>query len=1134
MNRPTSHAVQFEDLEKRELLTTFYVSPSGSDSNAGSSAAPFLTLQKAADRVAAGDTVIARAGTYAAGFTLGWDAPTAGTAAAPITFQADPNAAPGSVIITGRSKVASGIDLEDGCDWIVIKGFTVNNASGLVTGAGIRVSGSDNVSVLDNTLDHCGGFGIFSSFATNLLIQGNTVTNTIGGKSTTGHGIYVSNSAVNPVVRNNVIANNNNQGLQFNGDASMGGSGIVTGALVENNIIRNSGSNGMNCDGLQNSRIQNNLIYNNNSNGITLFKIDGAQGSKNNLIINNTFYAPSSIGAAVRIKDGSTGNKVYNNILIGNTASVRISNDSLSGLISDYNAVMDSFVSEDTGASQSLSSWRTQTGQDQHSFIATAAQLFVDAGGNDYHLSAVSPAIDTGTNLGSPNQAPTNDFESNMRPSGAAWDIGAYEHSSAPDTTPPQLSAINATNVLSNKATIAWTTDELADSQVDFGTSGYTNSSPLDATFTTNHAVTLTGLSPATLYHYRVKSRDASGNPATSDDFTFTTAGADTTPPTFSNVAFTSLTPNSTAVAWTTDEVSDTQVRYGFSSNYGNTSTLNASLTTSHNLTLSGLVPGTRYHLQLLSRDDSGNLGTSSDLVFTTSSPNAIPSGAAAFWPFNESSGTTTADSTGNNHAGTLQNGALFTAAGQTGNAVSFDGVDDSVRIARAASLEPAVVSLAAWIKIPSGVIEADWASVIKKTYGNDLDEPWGSWGLQLSPNGAANRIGFFTGIPGTDGNTLLSPSALPTNAWVHVAATYDPANSAKDLYVNGQLVASTTLLNPIVYDSTSSGDIYLGQDPGGGEAFAGTIDSVGIWGRVLSPGEIAAMVATPVTQAINGTTSSDTILITRASPQQIQAQVNHQAPSAIDLNAVNIVQVNGSSGTDTLVITGLSGNDDVLINAGDVRFGSTLITQSSIQRVNFDGAGGSDTLTIDGASVKLPTAQVLSGLTVLNSGRVDVADTILTINYAPGADPISSIVGLIRTGFNNGAWNGPGINTSFGDASQFGLGFIDLPAHNQIEIALSSYGDATVDGVVNSLDFNALAINFGGSGKSWADGDFNFDGNVNALDFNLLASNYGSASPSPAQQSIASSTALPSVRSVFASAPATDISARDDLLDVI
>src|SRR5881409_3951220 len=77
--------------------TTYYVSPSGNDGNAGNSdAAAFATLQRAANAVKAGDTVIVRAGTYTAGFVMGWDSKPSGTEAAPIKFLADAGA-----IITG-------------------------------------------------------------------------------------------------------------------------------------------------------------------------------------------------------------------------------------------------------------------------------------------------------------------------------------------------------------------------------------------------------------------------------------------------------------------------------------------------------------------------------------------------------------------------------------------------------------------------------------------------------------------------------------------------------------------------------------------------------------------------------------------------------------------------------------------------------------------------------------------------------------------------------------------------------------------------------------------------------------------------------------------------------------------------
>jgi hypothetical protein len=65
-------------------------------------------------------------------------------------------------------------------------------------------------------------------------------------------------------------------------------------------------------------------------------------------------------------------------------------------------------------------------------------------------------------------------------------------------------------------------TDKLADSQVDYGsTSSYGSTTMLDPTLVTIHIVTLIGLRNGTTYHYRVKSRDTSGNLAISPDNSF-------------------------------------------------------------------------------------------------------------------------------------------------------------------------------------------------------------------------------------------------------------------------------------------------------------------------------------------------------------------------------------------------------------------------------------------------------------------------------------------------------------------------------------------------------------------------------------------------------------------------------------
>ena len=104
---------------------------------------------------------------------------------------------------------------------------------------------------------------------------------------------------------------------------------------------------------------------------------------------------------------------------------------------------------------------------------------------------------------------------------------------SAPDTTPPVISGVTASNLTSTGAVITWTTNEAASSQVDYGTTtSYGSSTTLNSTLVTSHSQALSGLAVSTLYHYRVRSRDAAGNTATSGDFTLTTLSvSDITPP---------------------------------------------------------------------------------------------------------------------------------------------------------------------------------------------------------------------------------------------------------------------------------------------------------------------------------------------------------------------------------------------------------------------------------------------------------------------------------------------------------------------------------------------------------------------------------------------------------------------------
>src|SRR5438552_9005972 len=103
-----------ELLERGSLLSTYYGSPGGNNGAAGTAAAPWLTLQFAADHVVAGDVVMVAAGQY-----TGFDIRHGGTSTSTITFKGQSGAIINKVNTkTGRD----GINIEN-ASYIVIDGF---------------------------------------------------------------------------------------------------------------------------------------------------------------------------------------------------------------------------------------------------------------------------------------------------------------------------------------------------------------------------------------------------------------------------------------------------------------------------------------------------------------------------------------------------------------------------------------------------------------------------------------------------------------------------------------------------------------------------------------------------------------------------------------------------------------------------------------------------------------------------------------------------------------------------------------------------------------------------------------------------------------------------------------------------
>ena len=228
-----------------------YVAPGGSDEATGSRGRPFRTIQRAADELEPGDSVVVAPGTYPDDLTL----ERSGTSAAPVTLTSRGGERP---VLTGRLKVTASNVVVSG---LVFQGRTAANPEDVA----VYVSGGHSVVLDGNEVRDAAQSGVFvGEGATGVRITRNWIHD--NGKTVLDHGIYFENGS-DAVIASNLIERSFGYGIQLYPNAD--------DVLVTQNTIVKNGRSGVIVGGEERTadrnRIVNNIVALNREQGIRSF-----------------------------------------------------------------------------------------------------------------------------------------------------------------------------------------------------------------------------------------------------------------------------------------------------------------------------------------------------------------------------------------------------------------------------------------------------------------------------------------------------------------------------------------------------------------------------------------------------------------------------------------------------------------------------------------------------------------------------------------------------------------------------------------------------------------------------------------------------------------------------------------------
>jgi hypothetical protein len=209
---------------------------------------------------------------------------------------------------------------------------------------------------------------------------------------------------------------------------------------------------------------------------------------------------------------------------------------------------------------------------------------------------------------------------------------------------------------------------------------------------------------------------------------------------------------------------------------------------------------------------------------------------ANLYWPFNEGSGTTTADMSGNGNTGNLIGGVTWTTQGVYGDALVFDGSTGYVDAGNKPSTNiVGSVTMSAWVKM--------------NTAGNDQkvggNQDGNSGGYKMSIYGLKAEFE----VRDANNNATLNRSVaggtiLTMGVWYNVVGVYNAQTNTIQTYINGVLDRTLTGVEANALASTT-GDFIMGREPWVNTStrfFNGTIDDVRVYASALNAQQISTI----------------------------------------------------------------------------------------------------------------------------------------------------------------------------------------------------------------------------------------------------------------------------------------------------